>query len=215
LSYIYLIRSYPKIPAVAGYAYIFYRPRGDVGKPDLSYNSEAWSIVANSTYRSNDAPATLPDLYALSARWKTLLDGARTMTPAEDRESRDSIEARFLEVFQSQRRRYAVRGVLLSLHGTGEPQRQAPAEHYLFVLERIVPDTMNLVSRFRQYHLSPREQEVVRLLLADLSNKEIAQALGLSLNTVKGYLKLLTRKLGVSSRTGILAKMLSETKLAS
>ena len=125
------------------------------------------------------------------------------------------VEARFLEVFQSQRRRYAVRGVLLSPHGTSEPQRQAPAEHYLFVLERIVPDTMNLVSRFRQYHLSPREQEVVRLLLADLSNKEIAQALGLSLNTVKGYLKLLTRKLGVSSRTGILAKMLSETKLAS
>jgi DNA-binding CsgD family transcriptional regulator len=197
---------------VAGYAYISYRPNGQV--PELSYNTEAWSIVLNSTRRSNDAPPVPPDLYALSARWKTLLDGAETTNPAEQRDSRDSNDARFLEVFQSQRRRYAVRGVVLSPHGTGEA-RQTLVEQYLFVLERIVPDTMNLVSRFRQYHLSPREQEVVRLLLADLSNKEIAQALGLSLNTVKGYLKLLTRKLGVSSRTGILAKMLSETKLAS
>jgi len=131
----------------------------------------------------------------------------------EGSETRDTTEARFLEVFQSQRRRYAVRGVLLSPHSSSEPK--SGSGHYLFVLERIVPDTMNLVSRFRQYHLSPREQEVVRLLLADLSNKEIAQALGLSLNTIKGYLKLLTRKLGVSSRTGILARMLSETKLAS
>jgi DNA-binding CsgD family transcriptional regulator len=203
---------------VAGYAYISYRPRGDVGKPDLFYNAEAWSIVANSTRRTNDSPAGVPDLFGLSARWKTLLDEARAQAPngaGDGGESRDTTEARFLEVFQSQRRRYAVRGVLLSPHSSTEPTQKPGPEHYLFVLERIVPDTMNLVSRFRQYHLSPREQEVVRLLLADLSNKEIAQALGLSLNTIKGYLKLLTRKLGVSSRTGILARMLSETKLAS
>ena len=203
---------------MAGYAYISYHPRSDVGKPDLFYNAEAWSIVANSTRRSSDSPAGVPDLYGLSARWKTLLDDARSdQNPngaSESKEAGDSAEARFLEVFQSQRRRYAVRGVLLSPHAPREAPQKSAA-HYLFVLERIVPDTMNLVSRFRQYHLSPREQEVVRLLLADLSNKEIAQALGLSLNTIKGYLKLLTRKLGVSSRTGILARMLSETKLAS
>jgi DNA-binding CsgD family transcriptional regulator len=195
---------------VAGYAYISYRPNGQI--PELSYNPEAWSIVANSTRRPNEAPSVPPDLYALSARWKSLLETGTTNSSEQD--SRDSNEARFLEVFQSRRRRYAVRGVVLSPHGNGDA-RQTSTAQYLFVLERIVPDTMNLVSRFRQYHLSPREQEVVRLLLADLSNKEIAQALGLSLNTVKGYLKLLTRKLGVSSRTGILAKMLSETKLAS
>ena len=204
---------------MAGYAYISYHPRGDVAKPELFYNAEAWAIVANSMRRSADAPAGAPDLYGLSARWKGLLDDARsaqaTQTPAESGESRSNSEACFLEVFQSQRRRYAVRGVLLSPHASGDAAQKSIMEHYLFVLERIVPDTMNLVSRFRQYHLSPREQEVVRLLLADLSNKEIAQALGLSLNTIKGYLKLLTRKLGVSSRTGILARMLSETKLAS
>ncbi len=35
----------------------------------------------------------------------------------------------------------------------------------------------------------------------------MATTLGLSLNTVKGYLKLLMRKLGVSSRTGIVARL--------
>jgi DNA-binding CsgD family transcriptional regulator len=197
---------------MAGYAYISYRPQGDVCPAELFYNAEAWSIVANSVRRTTDTTPATTDLYALSARWKTLHDGARTTKAEQDRGS--PAEARFLEVFQSQRRRYAVRGLVLSKH-TPESQRQGHPDHYLFVLERIVPDRMDLVSRFRQYHLSPREQEVVRLLLADLSNKEIAQALGLSLNTVKGYLKLLTRKLGVNSRTGILAKMLSESKLAS
>jgi DNA-binding CsgD family transcriptional regulator len=204
---------------VAGSAYISYHPRGDAAKADLFYNAEAWSIITNSTRRSTDTPPGVPDVYGLSARWKTLLDSARSAQTdearAETTEGPNGPEACFLEVFQSQRRRYAVRGVLLSPHATADRTQPSGPEHYLFVLERIVPDTMNLVSRFRQYHLSPREQEVVRLLLADLSNKEIAQALGLSLNTVKGYLKLLTRKLGVSSRTGILARMLSETKLAS
>jgi hypothetical protein len=40
------------------------------------------------------------------------------------------------------------------------------------------------------------------------SNKEIAHLLGLSLNSVKGYMKLLMRKLGVGSRTGIVASFL-------
>jgi DNA-binding CsgD family transcriptional regulator len=196
---------------MAGYAYISYRARGEAAA-ELFYNAEAWSIVSNTVRRTTETTPTTTDLYALSARWKALHDSARPPKGEQDREG--PTEARFLEVFQSQRRRYAVRGLLLSQHGP-EPQRESHPDHYLFVLERIVPDRMDLVSRFRQYHLSPREQEVVRLLLADLSNKEIAQALGLSLNTVKGYLKLLTRKLGVNSRTGILAKMLSESKLAS
>ncbi len=71
---------------------------------------------------------------------------------------------------------------------------------------------MNLAMVFRQYQLSPREQEVVRLLFDGLGNREIAEALGLSLNTVKGYLKLLTRKMGTGSRMGILSCLLSGTK---
>lgn len=53
--------------------------------------------------------------------------------------------------------------------------------------------------------LSPREQEVLRLLGAGRSNKEIARALHLSENTVKTHLAKLYAKLGVGRRTEALA----------
>jgi DNA-binding NarL/FixJ family response regulator len=49
--------------------------------------------------------------------------------------------------------------------------------------------------------LTPRQQAVLELLMQGKSNAEIAQALGLSANTVKVHLVLVFQKLGVSSRT--------------
>jgi DNA-binding CsgD family transcriptional regulator len=64
-----------------------------------------------------------------------------------------------------------------------------------------------LVSRVSAYVslIFNREKEIIRLLLAGNGNKEIADALRLTLNTVKSYIKLLTRKLGVSGRAEIVA----------
>lgn len=54
--------------------------------------------------------------------------------------------------------------------------------------------------------LVPREVEILRLLQAGLTNKEVAARLFLSLKTVKWYLYNLYPKLGVKNRTGALAK---------
>ena len=48
--------------------------------------------------------------------------------------------------------------------------------------------------------LSPRQEEILRLLTQGRSNKEIAAALGLTDGTVKQHLHLLFRKLGVHNR---------------
>lgn len=48
--------------------------------------------------------------------------------------------------------------------------------------------------------LSPREEEIIRLLAANMSNKRIASTIGISIETVKWNLKNVFQKLGVSSR---------------
>jgi DNA-binding NarL/FixJ family response regulator len=58
--------------------------------------------------------------------------------------------------------------------------------------------------------LSKRELEVVRLLAQGLSNREIAQRLGLSQHTVKNHLFRIFEKLGVSSRIELLHMMLNQ-----
>jgi LuxR family maltose regulon positive regulatory protein len=53
--------------------------------------------------------------------------------------------------------------------------------------------------------LTPRELEVLRLICEGLSNREIAERLTVTLNTVKKHTSNLYSKLGVRSRTQAIA----------
>jgi two-component system nitrate/nitrite response regulator NarL len=52
----------------------------------------------------------------------------------------------------------------------------------------------------RRAPLSPREQEILSLVAAGSSNKEVARALGVAESTVKIHVQHILRKLGLSSR---------------
>lgn len=54
--------------------------------------------------------------------------------------------------------------------------------------------------------ISPREQQVLRLLSAGLSNRQIAARFSISASTVKTHLENIYHKLGVSSRTQAIAQ---------
>jgi LuxR family transcriptional regulator, maltose regulon positive regulatory protein len=54
--------------------------------------------------------------------------------------------------------------------------------------------------------LSPKEQEVIRLLATNLSNKQIALAMGVSDETIKWHFKNLFRKLNAGSRSHLLQR---------
>ena len=49
--------------------------------------------------------------------------------------------------------------------------------------------------------LSPREEEVLRLLATGLANKQIARRLGITERTVKAHLTSVFQQLGVTDRT--------------
>ena len=61
-------------------------------------------------------------------------------------------------------------------------------------------DASNDSTQSDDHLLSPREREVLRYVMQGQSNREIAEAIPLSVNTVKFHLKNIFGKLGVSSR---------------
>jgi len=161
-------------------AFIFYRPQTEAAKEQVFYNAETYHILSLSSSLSKEETSSFPDISFLCSRWKELLD-------KELDELKESGEGEkgtgFIDMLQSRRRRYTVKGIVLS----GQPSAlQQQEKQYLFILERFNPDSVNLSMIFRQWNLNHREEDIARLLLADRSNKEIAHALGLSLNTVRG-----------------------------
>jgi DNA-binding CsgD family transcriptional regulator len=59
----------------------------------------------------------------------------------------------------------------------------------------------------RRAPLTPRERDVVSLLVAGSSTREIAAETGLTISTVNTYLKRIFSKLGVHSRVELIARM--------
>jgi DNA-binding NarL/FixJ family response regulator len=59
----------------------------------------------------------------------------------------------------------------------------------------------------RQFQLTRREQEVLRLLEGGLTNKEIARALGIELSTVKNHVHNLLAKSGARGRADMVGVM--------
>ena len=184
-------------------AFILYRPRSKGGKELLFYNEEAWRILCFSVPPQGDGAEPSPDISTLCIKWKKMFDKVQEVAGGSG--ERSGPRAGIIDLIQSGKRQYTIMVVVLS-DTFLMPKNE---KRYLFVLERMTPETMNLSLIFRNLSLNKREQQIVRLLLDGSGNKEIADSLGLSLNTIKGYMKLLTRKLGVSNRAGIIAAILA------
>jgi len=61
-------------------------------------------------------------------------------------------------------------------------------------------------ARTVDFHPTPRQREVLRLLARGLSNKAIAEALGIGVRTVKGHMTVLLRALGARGRSDAVAR---------
>jgi len=189
-----------------GMAFIVFQPGPPGTAARVNISSTAETVLA---FAKDPTGKTLPSrdsAVALCSRWVSLLEKAARTAPEAGNDA--GVHAP-IDVFLSHRRKYEVQGLVLEGRLQGSVSRYPS---YIFVLERTDPDQGALQKLGREKRLSPREQDLVRYLFSDLSNKEIAQAMGLSANTVKGYLKSLALKLGASSRVGILAALYAPGK---
>jgi DNA-binding NarL/FixJ family response regulator len=62
------------------------------------------------------------------------------------------------------------------------------------------------------WRFSPRERQIVSLLASGCSNQEIANRLGLRLQTVKNHLSRVYRKLGVPNRVQLAVRVLQQER---
>ena len=77
------------------------------------------------------------------------------------------------------------------------------------VIERGYGSSIPLLLVSEKFHLTTREQEVLHFLAnAGLTTKEIAVRMEISPNTVKAFLRIVMVKMGVSTRSGILGKVI-------
>ena len=105
-------------------------------------------------------------------------------------------------IFVSDRRRYVCRAFSLD-SGSDNSHRPTTA----ILIERGPRAPIDVAQIAARFHLTQRERETVDLLLHGLTSKEIAQRMRISPNTVKAFLRLVMSKMGVSTRSGILGKI--------
>ena len=75
-----------------------------------------------------------------------------------------------------------------------------------------IPNAIEMVAS--QYHLTDREQEVLRGIAIGLTSKETAERMNISPNTVKSFLRIIMIKMGAGTRSGIVGKLLEYSNTA-
>ncbi|PYX02207.1 MAG: hypothetical protein DMG86_07960 [Acidobacteria bacterium] len=113
----------------------------------------------------------------------------------------------FIHEFLSGKRTYLCR--CFPVKTTVNHNPSAPA--HVLVFERKTNNSIVMSEVYDRFGLTPREQEAIQFLLQGLTSKEIAGHMKISPNTVKSFLRLVMVKLGVSTRSGIVGKILGKT----
>jgi DNA-binding CsgD family transcriptional regulator len=111
--------------------------------------------------------------------------------------------------FQSGKREYGVRIFTLSTHRKDSSGVDAYLVTHALLLERQERRRVDLSLVTKQFHLTPREQQTLGFLLQGMTSKEIADRMEISPHTVKAFLRLVMSKMQVSTRSGIIGKIVS------
>ena len=158
----------------------------------VSYNAEAIRIL---TY-PRDAREIHPLTRQIEDQLRLLLRPLRSSPPVA-----------LTPAFQSGRRQYGVRIFTLNKHRNGSSSSNGSYPAHAVLFERRDRQAAVLSTVASQFHLTPREQETLLFLTEGMTGKEIANRMGISPHTVKAFFRLIMSKMQVSTRSGIVGKI--------
>ena len=154
----------------------------------IVFNAEALRVLS---YPDPPANVRRPDVFLAGKIRESLLS------------PQPSSESRLVNEFRSGRRRYLCRAFAVDSDANGSSRASIAV-----LLERAPVSVIPLSPVSEQFNLTRRECHALEHLLQGLSNKEIANRMSVSPNTVKAFLRLIMLKMDVSSRAAIVAKLM-------
>jgi len=144
-----------------------------------------------------------------------ILNGSPQPEPETDwtfqvpREILDALQVAFTPDPVARRIRFRVgsRAYICRIHDAQSQVEAIPGRVTVLHLARdlSMADTLSQIGT--EYRLTNREQQALEGVLLGLTSKEVAERMSISPNTVKAFLRLVMGKMGVTSRTGIVAKL--------
>jgi DNA-binding CsgD family transcriptional regulator len=85
----------------------------------------------------------------------------------------------------------------------------------VIMMERVIRRSVDPFAMANLFHLTPREGQAVEFLTEGLSTKEIANRMGIRPQTVRIFLRTAMIKTGVSTPSGIVAKIMETWRIQS
>lgn len=159
---------------------------------DLSLNLIAFDRGAASIL--NDVAQPQPASPGTVTVPQDILEAVRRLSPSD----LSSVKTQF----RMGRRDYSCRAYLMeALDGSSNSLIALHLER-----DSSVADVIYRVAE--EYHLTDREREALSGISMGLSSKQLAERMHISPNTVKAFRRLIMIKMGVTSRAGVVAKLL-------
>ena len=142
-------------------------------------------------------------IYPQTAETQANLDGylvGKIRSTLLSKQSSEGLD--LVSQFNSGRRRYLCRSFKV------DAIENSPTS-FAVILERASAATASLAQLSEKFNLTNRELEVAHFLLQGLTSKEIGMRMHISANTVKAFLRSIMIKMGVSTRSGVVGKVLT------
>jgi DNA-binding NarL/FixJ family response regulator len=114
---------------------------------------------------------------------------------------------RVVNELHSAKRTYLCRSFPLERLGTHKNGSGQSAQMLVVMMERKSNEATMIAEIAQRYNLTAREQETVQFLIEGFTSKEVAQRMKISPNTVKAFIRLVMAKMDVSTRSGIIGKI--------